>query len=115
MNFYNGLIREERRLLFNLPSLIALGTLGFGRQLVKAISCLLPTHSWKINGECISTENISNFYGFSYVYTVAFRNPITEGIAECIPKLIEKYFQFSLTKKYIAFKIDLATYENRRH
>ena len=68
--------------------------------------------------ENVSVPKISNFYGFSYVYTVAFRNPITESIAECIPKLIEKYFwniHFSLTKKYIAFKIDLATYENRRH
>ena len=69
--------------------------------------------------ENVSVPKISNFYGFSYAYTVAFRNPITEGIAECIPKLIEKYLwniQFSLTKKkYIAFKIDLATYENRRH
>ena len=54
--------------------------------------------------ENVSVPKISNFYGFSYAYTVAFRNPITEGIAECIPKLIEKYFwniQFSLTKQNI--------------
>ena len=71
--------------------------------------------------ENVSVPKISNFYGFSYAYTVAFRNPITEGIAECIVhtkidrKIFLKYSVQSDKKKYIAFKIDHATYENRRH